>query len=56
MAIKFRNQKLHEMLMERKCGPMDPKAGKHIKRAKQNKQDRRDMRSLMDQINGDDYV
>lgn len=48
MAIKFRNKKLFDALMERKAGAHDPKAGKQIKRAKQAKQNRREERDMFD--------
>lgn len=47
-AMKFRNKKLFEQLMERKCGPMEAKAGKQMKRARQERVARREQRYQMD--------
>lgn len=44
MAMKFRNKKLYDQLMERKCGAHEAKAGKHMKRAKQERAARREAR------------
>lgn len=50
MAMKFRNKKLHEQLMERKGGPMEAKAGKQMKRARQDRDARREARYQMEDI------
>lgn len=48
-SFKPRNQHLHEVLMSRKSGTHEAKAGKHAKRAKANRQMERELRNASEE-------
>lgn len=48
-SFKPRNKQLNDILVTRKYGAHDAKAGKHIKRAKANRDMQREMRRSADE-------
>lgn len=46
-VFKPRNKHLNEILVSRKSGAHEAKAGKHVKRAKMNRVFERDVQSMM---------